>query len=165
MHHDSLLSDPKFWVGVSFVLCIAIAWKPVIRRMADALDARAGRIKAEIDEARQLRSEAEAILKRAQAARATAEAEAAALLAHAQEEAARVAENARGDLEAALKRREKMTLDRIAAAEAEAAAAVREAAADVAISAARRLIASGLTQESHSTLVDTAIADLPQKLH
>ncbi len=54
---------------------------------------------------------------------------------------------------------------RFAAAESEAAAAVRAAAADVAVTAARSLIASGLTQDGHAALVDAAIADIPQKLH
>ncbi|WP_291297526.1 F0F1 ATP synthase subunit B [Elioraea sp.] len=159
------MSDPKFWVAISFVIFIALAWKPLIGRFLSGLDARSARIKAEIDEAQRLRTEAEAMLKRAEAARADAEKEAAALLAHAREEAARVTEAARVELDVALKRREKMALDRIAAAEAEAAAAVRNAAADVAIAAARNLIASGLTQDGHASLVDAAIADIPQKLH
>jgi F-type H+-transporting ATPase subunit b len=160
-----MMSDPKFWVAVSFFLFIIVAWKPLIMRLAGALDARGEKIKAEIDEAQKLRAEAEAMLKRAQAAREAAERDAAALLAHAREEAARMGEAARAELDAALKRREKMALDRIAAAEAEAAAAVRAAAADVAVSAARSLIASGLTQDGHAALVDAAIADIPQKLH
>lgn len=159
------MSDPKFWVAVSFFLFIIIAWKPLIMRLAKALDARGEKIRAEIDEAHKLRLEAEAMLKRAQAAREAAEREAEALLAHAREEAARMGEAARADLDAALKRREKMALDRIAAAEAEASSAVRAAAADVAVTAARNLIASGLTQEGHAALVDAAIAEIPQKLH
>lgn len=159
------MSDPKFWVAISFVIFVVLAWKPLIGRFLAALDARSARIKGEIDEAQRLRTEAEAMLKRAEAARAEAEKEAAALLAHAREEAARVTAAARADLDVALKRREKMALDRIAAAEAEAAAAVRNAAADVAVSAARSLIASGLTPDGHASLVDAAIADIPQKLH
>jgi F-type H+-transporting ATPase subunit b len=165
MHGGSMLTDPKFWVAVSFVIFLALAWKPLIGRMLAALDARSARIKAEIDEAARLRAEAETMLKRADEARVAAEAEAATLLAHAREEAARVTEAARVNLDVALKRREKMALDRIAAAEADAANAVRAAAADVAIAAARNLIASGLTQDGHASLVDAAIADLPQKLH
>ncbi len=160
-----MLSDPKFWVAVSFVLFVIVAWKPLIVRLARALDARGEKIRAEIEEARRLRGEAEAMLKRAEAARAAAEAEAAALLMHAKDEAVRIGEQARADLDAALKRRERMALDRIAAAEAEASAAVRAAAADVAVSAARELIAKGLTQDGHAALVDAAIADIPQKLH
>ncbi|WP_144300043.1 F0F1 ATP synthase subunit B family protein [Elioraea rosea] len=160
-----MLSDPKFWVGVSFVLFVIVAWKPLVMRLAKALDARGEKIRAEIEEARRLRAEAEAMLKRAEAARAEAEAEAAALLMHAKDEATRIGEQARADLDAALKRRERMALDRIAAAEVEASAAVRAAAADVAVAAARDLIAKGLTQDGHAALVDAAIADIPQKLH
>lgn len=164
-HYDSIFQDPKFWVAVSFFLFLALAWKPVIMRIVGMLDERAAKIRAEIDEAGRLRAEAETMLKRAEAARSAAEQEAAAIIAHARDEARRVAEASKLELEAALKRREQMALDRIAAAEADAAAAVRNTAADVAITAARSLIASGLTTDGHAALVDAAIADIPQKLH
>ena len=160
-----MLVDPKFWVAVSFFLFLAVAWKPLILRIVGLLDARGAKIRAEIEEAQRLRAEAEAMLRRAEAARAAAEQEAAALVAHARNEAQRMAEAARAELDATLKRRERMALDRIAAAEAEAAAEVRNAAADVAVAAARTLIAQGLSADGHAALVDAAIADIPQKLH
>jgi len=160
-----MLQDPKFWVAVSFALFIVIAWKPLIMRIIRMLDERGERIRAEIEEAKRLRAEAEAMLRRAEAARAAAEQEAAAIVAHARDEARLLAEAARAELEATLKRRERMALDRIVAAEAEAAAAVRNTAAEVAIAAARSLIASGLTEAGHAGLIDAAIADIPQKLH
>lgn len=157
--------DPKFWVAISFVLFLVLAWKPVITKILSALDARAERIRAEIAEAAKLREEAEAMLREARAKREAAAAEAERILAHAQEEARLVSAEMAEELAASLKRRERMALERIAAAEAEAAAAVRAVAADVAVAATRRLIAERMSGESHAALIDKAIRDLPQRLH
>lgn len=157
--------DPKFWVAVSFFLFLALAWKPLIRTMLVALDSRADRIRGEIDEAARLRREAEAILRDARARRDAATAEAQQVLAHAREEAKLVSAEMAAELAAALKRRERMAMERIAAAEAEAAAAVRAVAADVAMAATRRLIAEGMSGAHHAALLDKAITDLPQRLH
>jgi F-type H+-transporting ATPase subunit b len=160
-----MLSDPKLWVAVSFLLFLALAWKPLIGRILKALDARGERIRAEIDEAARLREEAETVLREARAKREAAAAEAEAVLAHAREEADRLSAEMAEAVQATLKRRERMAMERIAAAEAEAAAAVRAVAADVAVAATRRLIAESMSGEGHAALIDKAITDLPQRLH
>ncbi|MFQ3623323.1 MAG: F0F1 ATP synthase subunit B, partial [Acetobacteraceae bacterium] len=110
------MSDPKFWVAVSFVVFLLIAWKPLIGRILGMLDARAARIRSEIDEAARLRAEAEALLQAARAREAAARAEAERIVAHAREEAERTAREMAEALAAATARRERMALDRIAAA-------------------------------------------------
>ena len=164
-HYEHFWLDPKFWVAVSFVLFLILAWKPLISRILAALDGRAARIRAEIDEATRLRQEAEALLREAEARREAAAAEAEQILAHAREEAKLVSTEMAEELAAAMRRRERMAMDRIAAAEAEAAAAVRAVAADVAVAATRKLIADGMSGAGHAALIDKAITDLPQRLH
>ncbi len=159
------LSDPKFWVAVSFFVCLAVAWKPVILRIVRLLDARSERIRAEIAEAGRLRAEAEALLRDAKAKHEAARAEAEALLVHAREEAERLAKELAEATAATLSRREKMALDRIAAAEAEAAASVRAKAAELAVAATRRLVSEHLTPDRHAALIGRAIEDLSQRLH
>jgi F-type H+-transporting ATPase subunit b len=159
------MSDPKLWVAISFFLFLALAWKPLVGRMLAALDARGERIRAEIEEAAKLRAEAEAMLREAKARREAAAAEAEQVLARAREEAKLVAAEMQAELAASLKRRERMAMDRIAAAEAEAASAVRAVAADLAVAATRKLIADTLSGAGHAALIDRAISDLPQRLH
>ncbi len=159
------LNDPKFWVAVSFLVFLAVAWKPLILRIVRLLDARAERIRAEIAEAGRLRAEAEALLRDAKAKHEAARTEAEAVLAHAREEAERVAKELAEATAATLSRRERMALDRIAAAEAEAEASIRAKAADLAVAATRRLISEHLTPDRHAALIGRAIEDLPQKLH
>ena len=54
--------DEKFWVAVSFVTFFALAWKPVGRILASALDKRSQQIEASLAEASRLREEAQELL-------------------------------------------------------------------------------------------------------
>jgi F-type H+-transporting ATPase subunit b len=60
-------------------------------------------------------------------------------------------------------RREKLAMDRIAAAEKAALTEVRQTAADVATRAAEQVLAQGLG-DTDQVLIDHAIADLPRAL-
>jgi F-type H+-transporting ATPase subunit b len=158
-----MLRDTSFWVAVSFVLFFVLLGGKVVPALLGALDGRAAKIKAEIDEAQRLRQEAEAMLADAKAKREAALAEAEAMVANARQEALRLAREAEAELAAATARREKQAQDRIAAAEAQAVADVRAAAADAAITAAREVIAKGLGAQ-HTTLIEDAIGQLPSRM-
>jgi F-type H+-transporting ATPase subunit b len=129
------------------------------------LDTRAARIKAELDEATQLRDQAQQLLTEYQRKQREAVREAADILAHAKDEAARLKTEAAANLEATLARREKMALDKIAQAEAQALKDVRNEAIDVAVAAAERVLAKAVDEQRQATLVDQAIGELPSKLH
>lgn len=90
-HYEHFWLDPKFWVAVSFVLFFVLFGRKVFSGLLGALDKRGEGIRAQLDEAAKLRAEAEAMLKAAEAERATAMKEAEELLARAKAEAERVA--------------------------------------------------------------------------
>jgi F-type H+-transporting ATPase subunit b len=159
-----LLHEAEFWVLVAFVIFVAGVWKPMRRAIDGALDARANRIAAELDEARRLRDEAEALLAEYQQKQREAEGDAQAIIAHAKEEAELLAARAQQDLQQALERRTRLAEERITQAEAKAVDEIRAAAVDVAIAAARDVIASGLDENRRAALVDAAITALPQAL-
>ena len=159
-----MFSDPTFWVAVSFAIFVALMVKPS-RKILAALDARAGRIKAQIEEAQKLREDAQHLLAEYQRKQRQAIEEAGQILAHARAEAARHREQTAQALELSMKRRERQALDRIAQAEVQAVEEVRQVAADVAIAATRRLLESGLDQATRSEMIDAAIKELPQKIH
>jgi F-type H+-transporting ATPase subunit b len=159
-----LLADPEIWVLVSFIVFFVLFGGRLWAAIAGLLDGRADAIRAELAEAQRLRSEAEAMLADAKRARTEALAEAAEVLLRSHAEAAQVAQAALAEAEAAGKRRERLAIDRIAAAEKAAVAEVRQAAAEVATRAAAMVIAGGLPEETQSALVDQAIADLPRAL-
>src|SRR5690349_7518213 len=99
-----LFADPEFWVAVAAAIFIAVVWKPARKALVGGLDERAARIRGELDEARRLRAEAEQLLAQYQANERAAAAEAQAIIAHAEEEATRIAAQAAADLEATLAR-------------------------------------------------------------
>ncbi len=165
MHHEeSLLADPRFWVGVAFILFFVIFGAKVWKALAAMLDKRADSVRATLADAQRLRTEAEAMLRDATVRRAAALADAKALLEGAQAEASRLAAAAAAEAEASAKRRERMALDRIAAAEKAAVDDVRNTAAEVAATAAQQVIRDTLSPEADGALVDRAISGLPAAL-
>lgn len=163
-HHDSLFADPRFWVGVAFVVFFVIFGRKAWGILTAILDKRGLQIRAELDEAARLRREAEALLVDAKAQRETALREAESMLAHARKEAARVGEAARDEAAAAATRRERMAMDRISAAEKAAISDVRLAAADIAARAAGQVIAESFDGAADGHLIDQSIQGLPAAL-
>jgi F-type H+-transporting ATPase subunit b len=160
----AFIHESEFWVLVAAIAFVALVGRRAARALTSGLDARAARIRAELDEARRLREEAEALVAQYRAKHQEAAAEAAAIVAHAKEEAERIAAQGARDLEQALERRQRMAEERIAQAEAKAIAEVRIAAIDVAIAAAHDVISGEIDARRGSALLDEAIVALPQRL-
>ncbi|HXY99216.1 MAG TPA: F0F1 ATP synthase subunit B [Stellaceae bacterium] len=164
MLHE-IIADPEFWVAVAFVIAVAGIARKAAAPVAGALDARSAKIAAELDEARQLREEAQRMLGEYQRKQRDALKEAEQIVALARSEAERAAAQAERDLAAALERRQAQALEKIALAESKAAAEVRNTAVEVAVAAARRMLAQQLDAPRKSRLIDDAIAALPRLLH
>ncbi|MGB8843974.1 MAG: F0F1 ATP synthase subunit B [Aliidongia sp.] len=160
-----LLHENEFWILIAFLLAVGILIRQAWGQITQSLDARAQAIRQQIDEAKRLRDEAEAMLAQYQLKQRDAIAEAQEIIIHAQEEAERVAKQAELDLEAAIKRREEQARDKIAQAEVKALAEIRTIAVDVAIRAVRILLAEALDPARGSALIDQAIEELPKRLH
>ena len=160
-----LFSDPEFWVLLAVAIFIIVVWKPVRRFVVGALDARTLRIRDELATAANLRDEAQRALAAYQRRQQEAAAEAEAIIAHAKEEAERIAAQSLRDLEETLHRRQLLAQERIAQEEAKALAEIRAIAVDVAISAARQVIVASLDEKRGAVLIDEAIAALPRQLH
>ena len=159
------LQDPAFWAAVAFVIFIAATAKPISRLLTAGLDKRADKIRSDLEEAEKLREEAQDLLASYQRKQRDALAEAEAIIAHAGEEAERLAVQERDKLEAALERRQKQAIDRIAQAEAQALDLVRAKTVDVALDATRDYLAKELKDNQSDALTDAAIKDLPSNLH
>lgn len=164
-HAEPFYANPAFWVGVSFVLVVGFAFKPLMAAVGAALDTRAAKIKARLDEATRLREEAQEMLATYQRKQRDAMREAEEIIAHAKAEAERLSQQAARDLEAQLKRREEQAMERIAQAEAQAMREVKNLAVDVAVAAARNVMGHDMSASQSGSLLEKSIADLPQKLH
>jgi F-type H+-transporting ATPase subunit b len=162
----TLFQNPEFWVGVGFVLVIALlVWKGAPRMIGKILDQRAAVIAAELNEARRLREEALALLAEYQAKFASAEAEAQSIVTDARAEAERFAAESRANLTAQIARRGQAAQDKIAQAEAAAMNEIRSLAANAAIGAAEKLIAARMDEKRAAALIEGSIKDLGAKLN
>ncbi len=152
---------------IALVILIALVFKPFRSALISTLDTRAARIRHDLDEAQRLREEAQAQHAAFQRRQREALKEAEEIITHAHQEAERLRERTLAEMEQALTRREKAAMDRIAQAEQAAAAEVRGLAVDVAVAAARQLIADRLESDpdTGSALVKGAIEDLPARLN
>jgi len=137
----------------------------VPKTVLKALDHRAERIKAELDEARRLQEEAASVLEQYKARRASAEREAQDIVAAAKAEAERIASDAKAKMEDFVARRTKTAEAKIALAEAQALADVRAAAANAAVTAASAILSQSVKGEVAENLLSKGIAEIRDKLN
>ncbi len=159
-----MLEDPGFWVVVATVLLFALGAKPVWKAATGALDSRADEIRRRLEEAQNLREEAQAAKANYQRLQRDALKEAEAILTRAREEAKRQRADGETKLEASLARREQLAVEKIAAAEAKALQEVREQMVDLAVAATRQLIVSNIDAKVGARLIDDAVTEIPVRL-
>lgn len=160
------LGNTDFVVLISFVLFIGILFYfKVPGMLGGMLDKRATDIKAELDEARALREEAQTVLASYERKQKEVQEQANRIVETAREEAARAAEDAKADLQKSIARRMAAAEDQIASAEASAVKEVRDQAIAVAVAAAKDVMAKQMTPAESNKLIDAAISEVKTKLH
>ncbi len=160
------LKNTDFIVLLGFIAFIAVlVYFKVPGLVGGMLDKRADGIKAELDEARSLREEAQTILASYERKQKEVASQAEAIVEHAKKEAAEAAEAAKTDLKATIARRLAAAEDQIKSAEMAAVNEVRNTAITVAVGAAQDLIAKKMTAADGNKLIEDAIKDVEAKLH
>jgi len=153
--------DATVWVSIAMLAFVGILlWKKVPALITGGLDKQIAAIRQRLDEAKQLRAEAEALRDEYARKIADVENQTSAIVAHAEDEAKALIAKAEVDAAELVKRRARMAEDKIAAAERTALAEVRAKAADAATRAARALIAEKHGASSDKVLVDATIAGI-----
>jgi len=161
-----MFHDPTFWVAVAFIIFFAVLiYLKVPGTVGRQLDKRAEQIEAEIREAEKLREEAQDLLATYQRKQREAEEEIEGITAAAREEAERMRKQGAARMEHTLERREKMTTDRIAQAEAQAVSEIRRMAVDLAMNATREVVAKEVTGDKAAEMIDNSIGEVGKKLH
>ena len=131
-----LLHNPEFWVLVGFLIFFILLGRTLWKVMRDGLDGRAAKIQEQLNEAAQLRAEAESLLNLYRSKQEQAVRDAEDILAQAKAEAELMRQNAEADLKRSLAAREAQAKDRIALAEQAAIQQVKARAVDIAVRAA-----------------------------
>ncbi len=153
--------DATMLVGLAMlVVVLLMLWKKVPGAIGKSLDAKIATIRAQLDEAAELRREAEALKAEYESRSRAAEGEAAAMLERARHEAEAIRTKAETDAAALVERRTRMAEDKIAAEERAALQQLRATAADAATRAAARIIAERHDGAGDKAVIDQAIAGL-----
>ncbi len=156
----------EFWVAIAFGVFLAmLVYYQVPALIAKALDARADAIRKELDEARRLREEAQALLSDYQKRHRNVGQEADAIVDQARREAEAFARETRASLKEALERRTQQAQDKITRAESQAVDEVRAAAIEVALAAAEKILREKTAGSSGASLIDQSIRDLKGRLN
>ena len=155
-----------FWAFMALVAFLAIViYLKVPQKIAAALDGRSRKIQAQLDDARRLRQEAEALVAEYRRRHGEAQAEADAIVTQAQREAEALTVEARARIEDYVTRRTKAVEARIAQAESQAVAEVRSRAVDVATAAAARILAEKAQGATGDELVARSIGTVRSSLN
>jgi F-type H+-transporting ATPase subunit b len=152
---------PPMFIALAMIVVIAIIlFKKVPAAIGASLDRKIEGIRQQLDEAAQLRAEAEALRAEYEAKAAAADAERETMLERARHEADALVEQAKADTAALIERRTRMAEDKISAAERHAIDEVRARAAQAAAAAAARLISEEMNAGTDKKLVDRTIESL-----
>ena len=140
--------DNTFWATVAlFILIGVVIYYNVPAAITRAIDQRGNRIRAELDEARRLREEGQQLLADLQRKRKEAEKDAADIVAAARREADMLLEEAKRKTADYVTRRTALAEQKIAQAERDAVAEVKSTAVDIAVEAARKVLAGKVDSE------------------
>ena len=160
------LNNTDFVVLLAFIIFVgALVYFGVPGKVTGILDARAVQIKADLEEARNLREEAKTILASYERKQREVQEQSDRIVAGAREEAMAAAKQAKADLKTAIARRLAAAQDQIASAEASALRRVKERAVSVAVAVAGDVLAQQMTAQAAALSIDSAIGQVEARLH
>ncbi|MCI4664370.1 MAG: ATP F0F1 synthase subunit B [Neomegalonema sp.] len=160
------LDNAETWVLAAFILFVGLLiYLGVPGMLTRALDARAVAIREQLEEARQLREEAQARLAKFERQQHEVSRLADEIVASARKDAESAAAQAKLDLEASVARRLAAAEDQIAMAEADAVRAVRDGAVDAAIGAARKILSERYQGDAASALLDQGVKEVAARVN
>ncbi|SFS00086.1 F0F1 ATP synthase subunit B [Yoonia litorea] len=160
------LGNTDFVVSIAFLIFIGILlYFKVPTLVTGMLDKRAEGIKSELDEAKALREEAQALLASYERKQKEVQEQADRIVASAKEEASNAAAAAKDDIAKSITRRLAAAEEQIASAEANAVKEVRDQAIAVAVAAAKEVLAKQMDAKSAGAMIDASIETVGEKLH
>lgn len=158
--------NTDFIVTIAFLVFVGILiYFRIPSIVGDMLDKRADGIRADLQEARKLREEGQAIYASYERRQREVKSQVEEIIANAKREAEAQAAKAQDDLKASIARRLKGAEEQIASAEADAVRAVRDKAVQTAIAAASEILGKQVAGGQRSAGIDAAIADVAKRLN
>lgn len=160
------LNNTNIVVAIGFVIFVGVLlYFDVPKMLAAKLDERAVKIKADLEEARALRDEAQTLLASYERKQKEVAAQAEEIVAAARSEAERAAVVAKAEIAKSVERRLATATEQIAAAEKAAVRQIKDRAVSVAVAAAADAISRGMKPQDADALIEASIAEVGGKLH
>ena len=160
------LANTDFVVSIAFLVFIGILlYFKVPSLIGGMLDKRAESIRSELSEAKALREEAQSLLASYERKQKEVQEQAERIVASAKEEATNAAATAKDDIAKSVARRLAAAEEQIASAQASAIKDVRDQAINVAIGAAKDVMAKQMNAEAANNLINDSIDTVAAKLH
>ncbi|MFT6659486.1 ATP F0F1 synthase subunit B [Maritalea sp.] len=153
------------WIFIGLLTFLGILiYFGVPKTVLGLLDSKVQKIADDLNDAKQLREEAQSLLAEYERKRQAAEEEAQEIIDAAKSEAVRLTQEAQTALEDLITRRTKAVEEKIAQAESQAIADVRARSADIAVEAARHVLMDKMGEKGDD-LVAQAIKDVSASLN
>ncbi len=162
---QELLLDTNTWYTFSFIIFAGIILKLGMPALNFLLDQRIAQIKSDLEEAENLRVEAQEMLAQYQRKHRDAVQESEEIIKKAKDSAEKFKENAEKELQETISRREAQLEDRLKRMEQNAINEIQIYAADLAMNAARQIIVDSMDKKIDVTLIDTAIKNVDANIH
>jgi F-type H+-transporting ATPase subunit b len=165
MHNEAWFHDPKYSIALAFVIFIGVFVRYVLPHVLRALDARSDAIRAQLEQAENLRKEAEALLAQYQQRYNAILAEAEAMVTATKEDVRLMKERAETELNATIERRRAQAEESIAQMETKARREIMESMVDIASANARQLMVQQLDTMKEDPTVAQVISQIQRNLH
>lgn len=160
------LNNTDIVVTIGFLVFVAIlGYLKVPGLLASKLDERAVRIKADLDEARALREEAQALFASYERKQKEVKEQADEIVANAKLDAERAAETAKEEIRRSVARRLATATDQIDAAEKAAIRQIKDRAVNVAVAAASDVLRERIKAQDANAMIDASISEVGKRLH
>lgn len=148
------------WLAITFVIMYLLMARVALPRVADVLETRQDRIADDLDQAEQLKQQADKVLAEYEAALANARAEAQAILAKNAADAKAEADRRSAEVGERLAAQAGEATQRINAAKTQALAELKDVSADLAKAVADRLTGGDVPADDIRQAVDETIRDM-----
>ncbi len=159
------LHNANTWIALSFAIVLFLFVRYLIPAINKGLDARAEKIRDQLEQANRLRAEAEALLASYKAEQESMLKQAEEIVATAKRDAADMRVRAAEELKTALERRTSQAHEKIARAEAEAVASIRTRIVESATDSARALLAEQAAGAADEQAIARAISSIESQIH
>lgn len=160
----NIFNEAETWVAIAFILFLLVIIRFGWNKITESLDLRAEQIKSELNEARNLREKAQALLADYQRKKRDSEEEASNIIANAKEEAKTILEETNTRLKETLERRSLSANEKFSRAYASALQDLHNAAVDIAIDTSKKIIIEKNNESASEKIINDGIKAIDKNI-